>query len=200
LRRPRGRESPAAASSRWRPGLDPNLRAVRIGTDPIDLGGIGKGLAVRWAAERIAADCPSFLIEAGGDCYLAGGGPVGAGWHVGVEDPLGGNSPVAVLSVSDGACATSSTRIRNWTVGGRPAHHLIDPRTGAPSLAGLRSVTVVDPDPAAAEIWSKVLFLQGRAGIGAAAAAHELAAVWVDDQGELGASAAAEPCLIWRAA
>lgn len=82
---------------------------------------------------------------------------------------------------------------------GRAAHHLIDPRTGEPSLGGLRSVTVLAPDPADAEIWSKVLFLQGRAGIAEAVAARELAAVWVDDQGELGVSSAAEPSVIWRA-
>ncbi|MCU1656234.1 MAG: hypothetical protein JWO57_890, partial [Pseudonocardiales bacterium] len=118
------------ASTVWRPEFDPDRRAVRVGAEPVDLGGIGKGLAIRWAAEQIAPSCPSFLIEAGGDCYLSGDGPLGNGWQVGVEDPRGGDRPVAVLSLRDTACATSSIRVRRWKVSGRPAHHLIDPRTG----------------------------------------------------------------------
>lgn len=191
---------PGPPASPWRPGLEPAGPAVRIGPVPIDLGGIGKGLAVRWASEIVGATCPSFFVEAGGDCYFAGRGPAGDGWQVGVEDPRGGEAPVAVLTLSDAACATSSTRIRTWTVGGRPAHHLIDPRTGEPSLGGLLSVTVVDRDPAAAEIWSKVLFLRGRDGIAAAAAAQEVAAVWVDDRGALGTSRAAARHVIWQPA
>jgi len=199
---PAAREADPCLADRpsWRPGLDATLAAVRIGPRPVDLGGIGKGLAVRWAVERIAGDVPSFLIEAGGDCYLAGPGPVGAGWQVGVEDPRGSGTPIAVLSISDLACATSSTRIRSWTVGGRPVHHLIDPSTGEPGGAGLTSVTVVDPDPATAEIWSKVLFLRSAADIATVAADRGLAALWVDAAGVLGSSQAVRPHVIWSAA
>jgi thiamine biosynthesis lipoprotein len=185
--------------ARWEPGLDRERGAVLIGPDPIDLGGIGKGLAVRWAARRVALEYPVFYIEAGGDGYFAGGGPAGAGWQVGVEDPEGGAAPLAVLTLADEACATSSTRVRSWTVAGRSVHHLIDPRTGEPGRGGLRSVSVVHPDPATAEVWSKVLFLHGRSGIGEAAAAEDLAAVWVDEQGELGFSEAAQTFVMWRA-
>ena len=92
------------------------------------------------------------MIEAGGDCCLAGDGPCNAGWQVAVEDPTGGATPVAVLSLSDLGVATSSVRIRHWQVGGRSVHHLIDPRTGEPAEGGLACVTVAGPDPAAAEV------------------------------------------------
>lgn len=190
---------------RWNPGLDAEGGRVRIGPEPIDLGGIGKGLAIRWATRelRAAAHEPylsagnSFAITAGGDCYLAGSGPEGAGWHVGVEDPRGGDAPIAVLSLSDTACATSSLRVRHWTVGGKAVHHLIDPRTGRPGGEGLASVTVVDDDPAQAEVWSKTLFLAGADGI-AAQAAHR-AALWVTTGGKLECSTAMAEHLIWRA-
>ncbi|MEP7179550.1 MAG: FAD:protein FMN transferase, partial [Pseudonocardiales bacterium] len=163
-------------------------------------GGIGKGLAIRWAAEQIAPYCSEFVIDAGGDCIVRGDGPEADGWHVGVEDPLGGSRPVVVLALRNSACATSSIRLRNWTVGGKPAHHLIDPRTGRPGGAGLLSVTVIGADPAEAEIWSKVLFLHGRDGIAQAAADRSLPAIWIHQDGGVAMSDAARPFVIWTAA
>ncbi|MEP7178932.1 MAG: FAD:protein FMN transferase [Pseudonocardiales bacterium] len=187
------------ASDRWRPGFDPARSAVRIGPIPVDLGGIAKGLAIRWVAEELARACDSYLIEAGGDCYLAGDGPEGAGWQVAVEDPRGGTQPIAVLNVHSAGCATSSVRLRQWTVAGRRVHHLIDPRTGTPGGRGLLAVTVVGPDPAMDEVWSKVLFLLGSKDIAAHAAAHDLAALWVADDGAIGMSEAIAPAVIWQA-
>lgn len=188
-----------AALSVWTPGLDAARLRVRIGPDPIDLGGIGKGLAVRWAAEHLAAVCSSFIVEAGGDCYLSGAGLDGNGWNVGVEDPRGGRNPVAVLAVRDQACATSSIRLRTWKVAGKTAHHLVDPRTGAPGGAGLLSVSVVGPDPAEAEVWSKVLFLHGAQGIAEAAERFAITALWVEDDGTLHVTPAAAEHVIWQA-
>ena len=199
LTAPNRPDQAAAHLDAWIPQFDAGSRTVRVGPVPIDLGGIGKGLAVRWAAERIAAQSPSFVIDAGGDCFVSGSGPDGDGWRVGVEDPFGGSQPVAVLALSDVACTTSSIRLRRWHVDGRAAHHLIDPRTGRPGGAGLMSVTVVGPDPATAEVWSKVLFLHGRGSIAAEASRRDLAAVWIFDDGRVGMSEAVRPSVIWQA-
>src|SRR5262249_48885556 len=155
--------------------------AVRVGTEPIDLGGIGKGLALRWAAECVAAARAAFLIEAGGDCYLAGDGPSGDRCHVGVDPPGDGAHPLADLTVRDAACVAPSVRLRSWLAGGRRVPRVVDPRTGAPGGAGLRAVTVVGPAPAMAEVWSKVPFLAGREGIAEAAGGRP--ALWVTDDG-----------------
>ncbi len=56
------------------------------------------------------------------------------------------------------------------------------------------------PDPAIAEVWSKVLFLGGREHIAAAAEGEELAAAWVADNGDLRTSSRLDPSVIWRAA
>jgi thiamine biosynthesis lipoprotein len=182
---------------RWTPGFDAATRSVRVGPDPIDLGGIGKGLALRWTADLLAAaGATSYLVDAGGDCVFRGGGPDGSGWHIGVEDPRGGIDPMAVLAVTDGACATSSTRLRRWRAGGEEVHHLIDPSTRRPGGGGLRAVTVVADDPADAEVWSKTLFLRG-AAIAEAAECRGLAALWIDADGTLAASPAMQPHLIW---
>lgn len=184
---------------RWRPMTRPGARpALRLGGRPIDLGGIGKGLAVRWAAAELAGSGASWLVDAGGDEYLGGAGPAGNGWRVGVEDPLGGTSPVLVLAVRDAGCATSSTRLRRWTSAGTPVHHLVDPRSGRPGGAGLASVTVVGPDAAWAEVWSKTLFLAGAGAIGTAAQDRGLAAAWVTTDGIVGTSPAMDPLVVWR--
>jgi thiamine biosynthesis lipoprotein len=186
------------AATGWRPELDPVTGRVRLGPDPIDLGGIGKGLAVRWSVQLLRRGYRTFLVEAGGDCYLAGAGPDGRGWQVGVEDPAGGSDPVAVLSLRDTACATSSIRLRRWTVAGAEVHHLIDPRTGRSAAGGLAAVTVIADDPAWAEVWSKTLFLTGQHRIEESAARHCLAAVWVNADGGLGWSAPAAELISWR--
>lgn len=197
----RGRDAlaPRPANPPWRPEFRRTTNQVRLGPCPVDLGGIGKGLAVRWAAQRLAGDYAGFLVEAGGDCYCAGTAPDGGAWRVAVEDPHGGADPVAVLELENRAVATSSVRLRQWQVAGTRVHHLLDPSTGLPGGAGLASVTVVDDDPADAEVWSKVLFLAGSHGIATFAEHAGLAAVWVTDDGTTFWSAALAGGLLWAA-
>ena len=90
-------------------------------------------------------------------------------------------------------------RRRHWIAGDGPVHHLIDPRTGEPGGAGLLAVTVAGPDPAWSEVWSKTLFLEGRAGVAALARRRGLAAWWVADDGSLEMTAAARQQTIWTA-
>lgn len=192
--------SPRGALPAWRPEFRRLSRDVKLGPLPVDLGGIGKGLAVRWAAAKLRDIDGGFLINAGGDCvcrgYAADGGP----WQVSMEDPREPQRSVAVLSVSDAAVATSSVRIRRWHIDGHEVHHLIDPLTGQPGGEGLLAVTVIDRDPAAAEVWSKVLFLTGRQGVRTSAELHGIAALWVDVDGALAWSSAASDRVAWPVA
>jgi thiamine biosynthesis lipoprotein len=74
--------------------LDGRRPDVALGA-PVDLGGIGKGLALRWAWHRL---WPGFrapvgagaLLEAGGDVVAAGPAPEGGPWLVGIEDASAG--------------------------------------------------------------------------------------------------------------
>lgn len=182
--------------SPWQPALEPAGK-VRLGSRPIDLGGIGKGLAVRLAGEILSRAGRGHVVEAGGDCHLGGTGQRDDGWQVGVEDPRGGSAPVAVLKLRDTGCATSSLRVRSWRVGQERVHHLIDPRTGTSAHGGLLSVTVVGPDTARDEVWTKSLLIAGKEQVATLAAAHRLAALWVDDEGKVALSDAMRPWVSW---
>jgi thiamine biosynthesis lipoprotein len=185
----------------WRPRFRKGRRPrIHLGGVPVDLGGIGKGLAVRWASARLREGLDDFLVDAGGDCHCQGTGPEIDGWRVGVEDPAGGDLPVAVLALRDRACATSSTRIRRWRSAGRPVHHLLDPVTGMPGGHGLAAVTVVSADTADAEVTTKSLFLGGADGIADAARSGGVAALWVTTDGTCTISEAMAPHVVWRAA
>ena len=180
----------------WRPQFRRDTHELQVGPVPIDLGGIGKGLAVRWAAQHLSRGS-GYLVEAGGDCVCHGRTAEGTPWRVGVEDPDDPTQPIAVLEVEDAAVATSSVRIRSWQIAGHDVHHLIDPQTGQPGGIGLSAVTVIDSDPAAAEVASKTLFLAGRRGVRTSAEHLGLAALWIDDNGVLGWSPALAPSLVW---
>jgi FAD:protein FMN transferase len=124
----------------------------------VDLGGIGKGIAV----DRVAAMLGSpALVNCGGDVFAAGRPPGEVGWRVGVSDPFAPDADILVLTVEDRAVATSSTMRRNWNAGGRRMHHLIDPRSGQPSTSDAVQVTVVAPTAVEADVYAKVALLRG---------------------------------------
>lgn len=116
---------------------------VRIPADvSLDLGAVAKG----WLADRLADIVSSALgcgviADIGGDLrIIAGGQP----WVVSV-DP--GVAPVRTLQIEDGGLATSATHRRQWrTADGTTAHHIIDPRTGAPATPVWASASVLAAD------------------------------------------------------
>ncbi|TAN24876.1 MAG: FAD:protein FMN transferase [Actinomycetota bacterium] len=182
----------------WKPEFK-GENLVRVGELPIDLGGIGKGLALRWSAAAIRPAQSHFLIEAGGDCICSGNGPTTNGWNIGVQNPFQPEGdPMMVLRLSDLAVCTSSTAVRSWWQNGQLKHHLIDPRTGEPGGKGLSAVTVIAKDPAEAEIWAKVLFLVGRDHIRLVSETNNIPAVWITDYGEALTNSLISPFVIWK--
>jgi len=190
-----------------RPWLDRPI-ARRVGRGylsvdrPIDLGGIGKGLALRWAAARSAGlGVDGFLIDAGGDIVVGGEAPEAGAWQIGIEDPMARDGPpLAVVRLRDRAIATSSISRRTWLHDDRFVHHLIEPTSGVSAWTGLLAVTVALSDPAWAEIWAKALFLGGAAAIGPEARRRGLAAWWVVEDGTLEMTPAARELTMWTAA
>ena len=120
----------------------------------LDLGGIAKMWSAARAARLLARRCDDvqLLVEAGGDMVAARGDHT-----VAVEAP--GDHAIVVREGQ--GIATSGWSRRHWVNGdGAEAHHLIDPRTGAP---GPRvQATVCADDPVEAEIEAKVLALRPR--------------------------------------
>lgn len=131
----------------------------------IDLGGIGKGWSVD-LARLLLWPFEHFVVDAGGDIYIAGTQADGQEWTVAVDDPRQPSSDLCVLRVRDRAVATSTVVRRHWLRGGRERHHLIDPRTGAPSVGDVLAATVVADSVARAESLAKVALILGKdAGI-----------------------------------
>jgi thiamine biosynthesis lipoprotein len=174
--------------------------AVRL-VAPVDSGGLGKGLALRWARSRLehaGLMGSGGLIDAGGDLVMWGRPPDTDRWRVAIEHTDGGGLPAAVIVPEASGLATSSVRVRSWTgPDGSPVHHLLDPRTGRPADGGLRSVTVAFSDPAWAEVYSKHLFIGGAERIAVDARRRSLAAWWITDGGRMGMTAAAARRTLW---
>ena len=141
--------------------------AEGAGFDP---GGIGKGFAADLvAAEVMDEGAGGVCVNVGGDLRVRGRGPDGGDWAVGIDDPrdddrsAADGAPLMVLSLADGAVATSSRCRRRWTrPDGSPAHHLIDPRTGDPAETEVLAATVVAADGWQAEALAKTAFLLSR--------------------------------------
>jgi len=187
---------------RWQPLVDQQPGRSRIHLDgaPVDLAGIGKGLAVRRAWQQLRQAGRNVMVHAGLDCRFSGPGPDGDGWRVEVDDPRGGTAPLAALLLTDTGCATTSIRVRRWLADEATVHPLVHPRTGTGRGEGLLSVTVIHPDPAWARAWSETLFLAGRSQVAAVAAIRDLAAVWAEADGTLRCNDAARRQMLWTAA
>ena len=184
----------------------PRASLVHIPDRPVDSGGIGKGLALRWATAAAVASLPDatgLLLDSGGDILSAGTAPP-EGWAVGVDDPTipsnEAGDPLAVYALLTGGVSTSSVAVRNWIApDGRHVHHLVDPVTREPARTGLVAVSVAGPDAAWNEVWSKALFLGGSESIGEEARRRGVAAWWVDERGRLGMTPEARVRSTWVA-
>jgi thiamine biosynthesis lipoprotein len=156
----RGALSPPQPCGRWAE-VERRPRAVRLPDGVgLDLGGVAKGWTADLAAEAaVDAGMPWALVSAGGDLRIAGDA---GGIEVAIEDPWAATEEVARIRVSSGALASSSTTRRAWGPG---LHHVIDPRTGAPSDAAALQATVWAPTCAEAETLATWAILTGPAAL-----------------------------------
>ena len=128
-----------------------------LGVDP---GGIGKGLAADLvSAEAMDDGASGVCVDIGGDLRVRGTGPSGAGWTISVDHPNLGT--LALLGLSDGAVASSTTLRHTWSVAGETQHHLIDPRTRRPSTTSVEFCTAIAGSGWRAETMAKATMLRG---------------------------------------
>jgi thiamine biosynthesis lipoprotein len=203
-------ERPALSRVGWRPGgeidIAPGRPCVRLerGT-AVDLGGIGKGFSASRALDAMREAwplLPGALVDLGGDVAVWGVPPERGPWRIAVADPRRPELALGVLSVEDGAVATSGRSARRFGPG-RSLHHLIDPRTGEPAVAGPLAATVVARDAAWAEAHATALAVSGIGDARAHVAEHpELAAllVFADGSCERLGACPFEPALALEAA
>jgi thiamine biosynthesis lipoprotein len=123
----------------------------------LDLGGIAKGHAADLVVgELCTRGVAGALVNLGGDLRVAGTGPSGDGWPVGIE-----HVPGTAVVVSHGGIATSATTRRRWTRAGTALHHVIDPATGRPARATADAITVFAATAAMAEVTATAALLAG---------------------------------------
>jgi thiamine biosynthesis lipoprotein len=127
----------------------------------LDLGATAKAHAADRCAAIVARLCGTgVLVSLGGDIATAGPAPVG-GWRIQILDQP--DDPPCVVTLPAGtALATSSTRSRRWRRGGRPLHHILDPRTCYPARPVWRSVSVAADTCVAANTATTAALVRGR--------------------------------------
>ncbi len=156
---PRMAAAPDLADRWCRISIDPRQGTVtRTPGTIIDLGGIAKGVFADELAARLSG-FEAFVVDCAGDLRLGGRG--GLHRDVNVADPFGGGHLHRFL-LAGGGVATSGIGRRSWlTADGRPAHHLLDPASGAPAFTGAVQATALAPTATEAETLAKAAVLAG---------------------------------------
>lgn len=127
----------------------------------LDMGGIGKGMAVERVIDYLhKANIANAIVNAGGDLKAIGKHGDRA-WSVGIRHPRQ-QGILAGLEVHDNESVfTSGDYERNFEDDkGKQRHHILDPRTGYPA-EGTQSVTVIHTDAALADAAATALFIAG---------------------------------------
>lgn len=130
----------------------------------LGLGGIAKGYGIdRAVAVLRARGLTRFIVDGGGDLYIAGEKAPGVPWTIGLRHPRGGPL-LGEVPVRDAAVVTSGDYERFFELGGRRYHHILDVRTGLPARQSV-AVSLIAPDATTADAWATGLFVLGPAGL-----------------------------------
>ena len=124
--RPHGPPSPAPGpGALHRRGTVLTLRPHAEAPAVLDIGALGKGWLVDEVTGLLADHgITAAVVDASGD-LRAHGAPI----RVALEHPWDPSRAIGVLTLADGALASSATNRRRW---GEGLHHVLDARTGAP--------------------------------------------------------------------
>lgn len=144
--------------------LDPLLGLARK-TAPLslDLSGIAKGYGVdRLAEVALAHGVTHVLCAIDGEVRALGGRADGSPWAIRVEEPdASGRAVHSMLTLADGAVATSGDYRHFVTVAGKRLAHTMDPRRGAPLVDAPASVTVMAQSCMMADAMATALMVMG---------------------------------------
>lgn len=127
----------------------------------LDLGGIAK-LPILEAGLRVLREqgVSNALINGGGD-VLVMGQLQGRPWRVGLRDPRAPERLLGALSVQGRAVVASSGDYeRYFFAAGKREHHILDPRTGYPTV-GVHGVSLLARDVAQVNGLGAALMVQG---------------------------------------
>ena len=133
----------------------------------VDLGAIAKGYASDEIAELLVAENISGgVVDLGGNIRVFGRNPLRRQWRIGIQDPFRPRgSYIGTVDISSGAVATSGDYERYFVADGVRYHHILDPESGYPASAQLKSVTVIAETGIEADALSTGLFVLGLDGM-----------------------------------
>jgi len=131
------------------------------GNVQLDLGGIAKGyttdVVVKGLKER---NVKKFVLDLGGNIY---GYSEKKPLTIGIQNPYGQRGDVLLtLEITDHAVVSSGAYERNFKIGNKVYHHILDPKTGYPANKGISQVTVVGKNAALCDAYSTAIFVMGR--------------------------------------
>ncbi|GAA0784860.1 FAD:protein FMN transferase [Marinobacterium sediminicola] len=144
--------------------IDPaNSMLMKEHDQYIDLSAIAKGYGVDQLAELLESHgIQRYLVEIGGELRVKGVKPGGEPWRLAIEAPHAGAREVQqVISIEQGAVATSGDYRNYFEEDGVRYSHTIDPRTAYPIRHRLASVTVITDTCAEADALATALMVMG---------------------------------------
>ena len=112
----------------------------------------------------------------------------GSPWEVGVFKPFDRSSGYIGMLYFYQVCgvATSATDRRRWMQGDQLRHHIIDPRSGLPTVTDVVSATVVAPTAVEAETAAKAVLIRGSVdGLDWLESNPDLVALLILDNGQI---------------
>jgi thiamine biosynthesis lipoprotein len=128
----------------------------------IGFGAIGKGYAAdRAKALLIEKGVTSGIINASGDMNTWGKQPNGETWKIAITNPLNKGKVFALLPIDNRAIVTSGNYEKFVKFNNIRYSHIIDPRTGYPSI-GIISVSVIAPKAELADALATSIFVMGK--------------------------------------
>jgi FAD:protein FMN transferase len=123
----------------------------------LDPSGLVKGWALENAGRILeAGGARNYCINGGGDIVVRGEVAAGSPWRIGIRHPLQADKLATVVTVQDGAVATSGAYERG--------DHVLDPFTGRPP-SGVLSITIVGPSLTFADAYATAAFAMGPTGL-----------------------------------
>ena len=147
------------------------------------LNAFAKGWIVDRAIDLLSSqsEIRNVTVNAGGDLRRGGDDPL----LVGIENPLrpfDNEPPIAAVSLSSAALATSGSARKGFVIDGQRFSHVIDPRTGWPAQH-ISSLSVIAVTTSTADVLATVFGVQQPLEAIAEANEREIALFLVDENG-----------------